>query len=125
MFIKLGLETRRSKVGSSINILKYIKNMCGIFGYIGPRESYTTIIKGLKRMEYRGYDSTGIALLDGSIQVYKKAGKVSELEASVYPQPCNIHIGMGHTRWATHGAPNDVNAHICIRQAGNYPQWNH
>jgi glucosamine--fructose-6-phosphate aminotransferase (isomerizing) len=92
--------------------------MCGIFGYIGPRESYETIIKGLKRMEYRGYDSAGIALWDGSLKVYKKAGKVSELEASIYPQPYNIHLGMGHTRWATHGAPNDVNAHPHLSASG-------
>jgi glucosamine--fructose-6-phosphate aminotransferase (isomerizing) len=92
--------------------------MCGIFGYIGPRESYTTILKGLKRMEYRGYDSAGIALLDEGIQIYKKAGKVDELEAAIYPQPYNIHTGIGHTRWATHGAPNDINAHPHLSASG-------
>jgi glucosamine--fructose-6-phosphate aminotransferase (isomerizing) len=92
--------------------------MCGIFGYLGPRESYATILKGLKRMEYRGYDSAGIALLDGEIRVYKQAGKVHELEASIYPPPHHIHIGIGHTRWATHGVPNDINAHPHLSVSG-------
>lgn len=92
--------------------------MCGIIGYIGQREGYPIILKGLKRMEYRGYDSAGIALLDGSLKVYKKAGKVSELEASVQDKRFSGHIGIGHTRWATHGAPNDSNAHPQVSASG-------
>ena len=85
--------------------------MCGIVAYVGPRQAHEIIIKGLKRLEYRGYDSAGIALLNGSLNVYKKKGKVTELEDSLKGQNLNSHIGMGHTRWATHGEPNDVNAH--------------
>ena len=85
--------------------------MCGIVAYVGPRQAHEIIIKGLKRLEYRGYDSAGIALLNGSLNVYKKKGKVTELEESLKGQNLNSHIGMGHTRWATHGEPNDVNAH--------------
>ena len=86
--------------------------MCGIVGYIGPREAYPIIITGLKRQEYRGYDSTGIALInDSGLQVYKKKGKVAELENSLIGKPINAHIGIGHTRWATHGEPSDINAH--------------
>jgi glucosamine--fructose-6-phosphate aminotransferase (isomerizing) len=86
--------------------------MCGIVGYIGPREAYPIIITGLKRQEYRGYDSTGVALInDSGLQVYKKKGKVAELENSLIGKPVNAHIGIGHTRWATHGEPSDTNAH--------------
>ncbi len=86
--------------------------MCGIVGYIGPREAYPIIITGLKRQEYRGYDSTGVALInDGGLQIYKKKGKVAELEQSLLGKPLSAHIGIGHTRWATHGEPSDVNAH--------------
>jgi glucosamine--fructose-6-phosphate aminotransferase (isomerizing) len=86
--------------------------MCGIVGYIGPREAYPIIITGLKRQEYRGYDSTGVALINESgLHVYKKKGKVAELEESLIGKPVNGHIGIGHTRWATHGEPSDVNAH--------------
>ncbi|MEO9022760.1 MAG: glutamine--fructose-6-phosphate transaminase (isomerizing) [Ginsengibacter sp.] len=86
--------------------------MCGIVGYIGPREAYPIIITGLKRQEYRGYDSTGVALInEKGLQVYKKKGKVVELEESLIGKPVNAHIGIGHTRWATHGEPSDVNAH--------------
>ena len=85
--------------------------MCGIVAYVGPRQAHEIIIKGLKRLEYRGYDSAGIALLNGSLNVYKKKGKVTELEDSLKGQNLNSHIGMGHTRWATHGEPNNVNAH--------------
>jgi glucosamine--fructose-6-phosphate aminotransferase (isomerizing) len=89
--------------------------MCGIVAYIGSRDAYPVIIKGLKRLEYRGYDSAGIALLNGGLKVYKKKGKVADLENFV--QSCTTlndlhsHVGIGHTRWATHGEPNDVNAH--------------
>ncbi len=86
--------------------------MCGIVAYVGPRQAQEVIIKGLKRLEYRGYDSTGIALLNnGGLNIYKKKGKVSELEAYTKDMDLNSHIGMGHTRWATHGEPNDENAH--------------
>jgi glucosamine--fructose-6-phosphate aminotransferase (isomerizing) len=86
--------------------------MCGIVAYIGPREAYPLILKGLKRLEYRGYDSAGVALLnDNDLRVYKKKGKVAELEESLVGQDLHAHAGMGHTRWATHGEPNDKNAH--------------
>src|SRR6187431_1762725 len=85
--------------------------MCGIVGYTGPREAYPIIIKGLQRLEYRGYDSTGVALLNGGLTVYKKKGKVAELEDSVLGKNLHSNIGIGHTRWATHGEPSDRNAH--------------
>lgn len=85
--------------------------MCGIVGYIGFREAYPIIIKGLQRLEYRGYDSAGVALLNGEMNIYKKQGKVSDLEAYVGDKPTTATVGMGHTRWATHGAPSDRNSH--------------
>ncbi len=85
--------------------------MCGIVGYIGYREAFPVIIKGLQRLEYRGYDSAGVALLNGDMNIYKKAGKVSDLLNHVQDKKTSGTIGMGHTRWATHGAPNDTNAH--------------
>ena len=85
--------------------------MCGIVGYVGFRQAYPIIIKGLKRLEYRGYDSAGIALMNGGLNVYKKKGKVSELENSLSETDLQSTIGIGHTRWATHGEPNDINAH--------------
>lgn len=94
--------------------------MCGIVGYIGYREAYPILIKGLKRLEYRGYDSAGVALMNGSIEVFKKAGKVVDLESVVNLSHPNATIGIGHTRWATHGPPNDVNAHPHISQSGHF-----
>ena len=85
--------------------------MCGIVGYIGHRDAYPIIIKGLHRLEYRGYDSAGISLFDKELRVYKKAGKVSDLENFVKDVNLKGTIGMGHTRWATHGAPSDRNSH--------------
>lgn len=85
--------------------------MCGIVAYIGPREAYPLILKGLKRLEYRGYDSSGVALLNKDLRVYKKKGKVAELEDSLVGKDLHAHAGIGHTRWATHGEPNDRNAH--------------
>jgi glucosamine--fructose-6-phosphate aminotransferase (isomerizing) len=85
--------------------------MCGIVGYIGYRDAYPIVIKGLHRLEYRGYDSAGVALLDQELKVYKKAGKVSDLENFVKDIPLKGTAGMGHTRWATHGAPSDRNSH--------------
>jgi len=87
--------------------------MCGIVGYIGPKEAYDILIKGLHRLEYRGYDSAGIALINGEreLSVYKSKGKVSALEDSVAEKDTTGTIGIAHTRWATHGEPNVVNAH--------------
>jgi glutamine---fructose-6-phosphate transaminase (isomerizing) len=85
--------------------------MCGIVAYIGPREAYPIILKGLKRLEYRGYDSAGVALLNADLRVYKKKGKVADLEDSLVGKDLHAHAGIGHTRWATHGEPNDRNAH--------------
>lgn len=85
--------------------------MCGIVAYIGPREAYPIILKGLKRLEYRGYDSAGIALLNSGLKVYKKKGKVADLEETLQGKDLHANIGIGHTRWATHGEPSDRNAH--------------
>src|ERR1700712_16615 len=92
--------------------------MCGIVGYTGPREAYPVILKGLKRLEYRGYDSSGVALLNADLKVYKKKGKVSELEESVIGKDMHAFVGIGHTRWATHGEPSDRNAHPHISASG-------
>ncbi len=95
--------------------------MCGIVGYIGKRDAYPIILNGLKRLEYRGYDSAGIALFDGSeIQLCKTKGKVADLEAKVSKEmPTKGNLGIGHTRWATHGIPNDVNSHPHFSNSGN------
>ncbi|WP_149242189.1 glutamine--fructose-6-phosphate transaminase (isomerizing) [Dyadobacter sp. 32] len=86
--------------------------MCGIVAYVGERDAYPLILKGLKRLEYRGYDSSGVALLHHSeLNIYKKKGKVSELEAQYSGKEPRATVGIGHTRWATHGEPNDKNAH--------------
>ncbi|MFA8301142.1 MAG: glutamine--fructose-6-phosphate transaminase (isomerizing) [Hyphomicrobiales bacterium] len=85
--------------------------MCGIVGYIGDKDAYPILIKGLQRLEYRGYDSAGIALLDNELSLYKTKGKVSELEEFVKGKDISGKIGIAHTRWATHGEPNDINAH--------------
>jgi glucosamine--fructose-6-phosphate aminotransferase (isomerizing) len=85
--------------------------MCGIVGYIGFKNAYPILINGLKRLEYRGYDSSGIALQNGKVNIYKRKGKVTDLEKFVESGDISGTIGMGHTRWATHGEPNDVNAH--------------
>jgi glutamine---fructose-6-phosphate transaminase (isomerizing) len=85
--------------------------MCGIVGYIGDKQAYPILINGLKRLEYRGYDSAGIAIFNGQSNIYKCKGKVSDLEAFATGKDVVGNIGMGHTRWATHGEPNDINAH--------------
>ena len=85
--------------------------MCGIVAYIGYQQAYPIVLKGLKRLEYRGYDSAGVALLDSDLNLYKKAGKVSKLEEFAHNKNLNSTVGIGHTRLATHGAPNYVNAH--------------
>ena len=96
--------------------------MCGIVAYIGHREAYPIIIKGLKRLEYRGYDSAGVALLtpEKALNIYKKSGKVADLENESEGKDLHANTGMGHTRWATHGAPNDVNAHPHLSQSGEF-----
>lgn len=85
--------------------------MCGIVGYIGNRQAYPILIKGLYRLEYRGYDSAGVAILNNKINTYKCKGKVSELEGHVQGKNVQGSVGIAHTRWATHGEPNDINAH--------------
>jgi glucosamine--fructose-6-phosphate aminotransferase (isomerizing) len=92
--------------------------MCGIVAYIGPREAYPIILKGLKRLEYRGYDSAGVALLNSGLKVYKKKGRVADLEENIVGKDLHAHIGIGHTRWATHGEPNDCNAHPHLSNSG-------
>jgi len=93
--------------------------MCGIVGYIGKSEAYPIVIKGLRRLEYRGYDSTGVAIIqDGKLQVHKKKGKVAELEEAVLGKNLHSHIAIGHTRWATHGEPSDRNAHPHLSNNG-------
>lgn len=96
-----------------------LKNMCGIVGYIGHREAFPVIIKGLKRLEYRGYDSAGIALFGNDFAIIKTKGKVSDLEKRIQKNTTNSKtIGIGHTRWATHGVPNDTNAHPHLSNSG-------
>ena len=95
--------------------------MCGIVGYIGYREAYPIVVKGLKRLEYRGYDSAGVMLYDGNdLKLCKTKGKVIDLEAKASKEiTTNGRIGMGHTRWATHGVPNDVNSHPHLSNSGD------
>ena len=95
--------------------------MCGIVAYVGHQEAYPILIEGLKRLEYRGYDSAGVALLNANdeLNVYKAKGKVSDLEASVSGKDISGHIGIAHTRWATHGEPNQTNAHPHLSNSGN------
>ena len=87
--------------------------MCGIVGYVGHRQALPIVVEALKRLEYRGYDSSGVALLhDGSVDVYKKQGKIIELERSLpEPSKCTGNIAIAHTRWATHGEASEINAH--------------
>ena len=94
--------------------------MCGIVGYIGKRQAYPVLIKGLKRLEYRGYDSAGVALITESsgLQVYKTKGKVADLEKYTDGKDVTGTIGIAHTRWATHGEPNSTNAHPHISASG-------
>jgi len=92
--------------------------MCGIVGYLGPRQAYPVLINGLHRLEYRGYDSAGVALLNGGLRVYKSRGKVHDLEELVKNKDLSGTIGIAHTRWATHGEPNDVNAHPHVSPSG-------
>ena len=93
--------------------------MCGIVAYIGHQNAYPILVKGLKRLEYRGYDSAGVAVIKNELKVFKKAGKVSDLENFVGNSDTTGTIGIGHTRWATHGEPNDRNAHPHLSNSGN------
>ena len=94
--------------------------MCGIVGYIGDKQAFPILINGLKRLEYRGYDSAGISLLQNDIKIFKKKGKVSDLEEHVINEDISGNIGIGHTRWATHGEPNDLNAHPHVSMNGHF-----
>jgi len=94
--------------------------MCGIIGYIGSKPAREIIINGLKRLEYRGYDSAGMALVNGETRIFKCAGRVKDLEEMVNKTSFNGTTGMGHTRWATHGEPNELNAHPQISYKGNF-----
>ena len=86
--------------------------MCGIVGYVGPRQATPMLLEGLKRLEYRGYDSAGIAIMNGKgLETRKAPGKISELESLVTASPIDGTLGIAHTRWATHGAPNFINSH--------------
>lgn len=93
--------------------------MCGIVGYVGPRDAFPVVLKGLKRLEYRGYDSAGVALLNGNLSVYKKKGRVADLEETLQGKVLNGNICIGHTRWATHGEPSDRNAHPHMSGSGD------
>lgn len=92
--------------------------MCGIVAYIGSEPAFPKLLKGLKRLEYRGYDSAGVALLDGDLEIVKRKGKVSFLEEAIKEMELPATLGIGHTRWATHGAPNDINAHPHLSTSG-------
>src|SRR5215217_2198114 len=86
--------------------------MCGIVGYVGPKVATPLLLEGLKRLEYRGYDSAGVAVMNGKgVETRKAAGKISKLESLVTANPIHGTLGIAHTRWATHGAPNECNAH--------------
>lgn len=94
--------------------------MCGIVGYIGPRQAPLVVMQGLKRLEYRGYDSAGVAVLEqnGHINLRRDVGKLSNLEAMMQASPLKGHVGIGHTRWATHGQPSQRNAHPHVGMNG-------
>jgi glucosamine--fructose-6-phosphate aminotransferase (isomerizing) len=94
--------------------------MCGIVGYIGSKQAREILINGLKRLEYRGYDSAGLALVNGETRIFKCAGRVKDLEDLVNKSDFNGTAGMGHTRWATHGEPNELNAHPQVSYKGNF-----
>ena len=109
-----GVETRRVK------LIFEEGSMCGIVGYIGPRDATPIILNGLKRLEYRGYDSAGLAVLQNShIEVRRDAGKLARLASLVEGSPVSGHVGIGHTRWATHGEPSARNAHPHLGMTGD------
>src|ERR1041385_4518875 len=92
--------------------------MCGIVGYIGDRQAAPLLIEGLRRLEYRGYDSAGLAVVNGTLEVIKAAGKLANLEGELRKHTPTGTLGIGHTRWATHGAPTTPNAHPHTDQSG-------
>src|SRR3712207_2462449 len=93
--------------------------MCGIVGYVGPREATDVVVGGLQRLEYRGYDSSGVAVIDhGKMTIRRAVGKLSNLQAKLFEQPMHGRQGIGHTRWATHGAVTENNAHPHRSQNG-------
>ena len=92
--------------------------MCGIVGYVGKKQASDIIIKGLERLEYRGYDSAGIAMVNGELEIKKGKGKVANLKKMLSDSPIQGNMGIGHTRWATHGAPNDINSHPHVGESG-------
>ena len=94
--------------------------MCGIMGYVGPQQAAPVLLDGLRRLEYRGYDSAGVAVTNGTINVRKAQGKIDRLAALLEEQPIQGTIGIGHTRWATHGEPSDVNAHPHTDPSGEF-----
>ena len=94
--------------------------MCGIVGYIGDREAQDILVKGLSRLEYRGYDSAGIAIVNGHLGVRKKEGKIARLSEDLRGNGLSGKLGIGHTRWATHGPPNDLNAHPHVSTDGSF-----
>lgn len=95
--------------------------MCGIVGYIGIRNAYPILIEGLHKLEYRGYDSAGVALIteSGNLKIYKSKGKVADLESVAANKDCSGSIGIAHTRWATHGVPSEANSHPHVSQSGD------
>ena len=97
--------------------------MCGIVAYLGPREAYPILIKGLHRLEYRGYDSAGVALLNGGLSVFKTKGRVSDLENFARNENLHATIGIAHTRWATHGEPIASMPIPIILKAKNWPSF--
>ena len=94
--------------------------MCGIMGYVGPQEATPILVDGLRRLEYRGYDSAGIAVANGSIDIRKAQGKIVNLETLLDVEPLVGSVGIGHTRWATHGVPSDKNAHPHSDPSGEF-----
>ncbi|HEY9077194.1 MAG TPA: class II glutamine amidotransferase [Anaerolineaceae bacterium] len=95
--------------------------MCGIVGYIGHQDATSIVLDGLRKLEYRGYDSAGLAVIhDNQIEIRRDAGKLSNLVKLINNQPIHGHVGIGHTRWATHGEPNERNAHPHIGVTGKF-----
>ena len=94
--------------------------MCGIVGYLGSRKAYPIVVNGLQRLEYRGYDSAGVVLVDGkNVNLYKTKGKVSDLKELIFNSSTEGNLALGHTRWATHGIPNNENSHPHVSNSGN------
>ena len=117
-----GLEETNKKI---TNLKESNGIMCGIVGYIGQNDAYPVLIEGLKKLEYRGYDSAGVALINSQNQlnIYKTKGKVINLEAMAADKDCSGCIGIAHTRWATHGEPSATNAHPHVSMSGVSGRW--